>query len=177
MTAPGSSSHRDEHPRHAAVVVDDGTAPCSRAVMVAVDDSDHSDHALRWALQNLARAGDALLLVHVQPKTPLFKQPDTDVMELILSLEERMRTDSRMLLIETVSKVRKLNATVKIKAISAKGDARNVLLDVAKVQKADMVVIGSRGFSKLKGSVFGSVSQYLVHHLTDVPVIVVKLNE
>lgn len=43
------------------------------------------------------------------------------------------------------------------------GDPADVILDVAKTQKADLITIGSRGFSDLQGLVFGSTSHKVAH--------------
>ncbi|KAJ3231554.1 hypothetical protein HDU78_007625 [Chytriomyces hyalinus] len=122
----------------------------------------------------MVRANDALILVHIQPKTPLFAKADVDVTDLILTLEEKLRTESHVLLAEAVREVRKANQAVKVKALSGKGDARNRIIEIAAAENVDCVVIGSRGFNKLKAGILGSVSSYLVNHITQVPVIVVK---
>ncbi|KAJ3263032.1 hypothetical protein HDU77_011454 [Chytriomyces hyalinus] len=163
---------RDTHAQQ--VVTDDGLTGCSRTILVAVDDSTQSRSALTWTLQNMVRANDALILVHIQPKTPLFAKADVDVTDLILTLEEKLRTESHVLLAEAVREVRKANQAVKVKALSGKGDARNRIIEIAAAENVDCVVIGSRGFNKLKAGILGSVSSYLVNHITQVPVIVVK---
>jgi nucleotide-binding universal stress UspA family protein len=43
------------------------------------------------------------------------------------------------------------------------GDPAKVILDVAKAEKADLIVIGSRGLSDLQGLVFGSTSHKVTH--------------
>jgi len=43
------------------------------------------------------------------------------------------------------------------------GDPARVILDLAKGEKADLIVIGSRGFSDLEGLVFGSTSHKVTH--------------
>ncbi|KAJ3068501.1 hypothetical protein HDU99_003194, partial [Rhizoclosmatium hyalinum] len=124
---------------------------------------------------NILRPNDALILMNVQPKTPLFPHPSAiDVSELVLTLNERLRVDSHMLLIEAVGKARKLAPDVKIQAISLKGDPREVLLEEIEILDANCVVMGSRGLGKLKGTVMGSVSTYLLHHVRCCPVICVK---
>lgn len=43
------------------------------------------------------------------------------------------------------------------------GDPAEVILGVAKAEKADLIVIGSRGLSDLQGLVFGSTSRKVAH--------------
>ncbi|MCO4846501.1 MAG: universal stress protein [Yoonia sp.] len=44
------------------------------------------------------------------------------------------------------------------------GDYADEILKTAKKQKADMIVIGSRGLGKIREAVLGSVSQKVLHH-------------
>jgi nucleotide-binding universal stress UspA family protein len=48
----------------------------------------------------------------------------------------------------------------------------HTLLDVAKEEKADMIIIGARGLGTVRRTVLGSVSDYIVHH-SPIPVTVV----
>lgn len=43
------------------------------------------------------------------------------------------------------------------------GDPAKIILDLAKSEKADLIVIGSRGLSDLQGLVFGSTSHKVTH--------------
>ena len=43
------------------------------------------------------------------------------------------------------------------------GDSARIILDLAKSEKADLIVIGSRGLSDLEGLVFGSTSHRVTH--------------
>jgi len=42
---------------------------------------------------------------------------------------------------------------------------------------ADILVVGSRGRAAIKRAVFGSTSDYLLHHLSDVTVVVPKMEQ
>ncbi|EPX83686.1 universal stress protein [Salipiger mucosus] len=44
------------------------------------------------------------------------------------------------------------------------GDYADEVLDVAEAEKAGMVVLGSRGLGRLRGTLLGSVSQKVLHH-------------
>mgnify|MGYP003864011507 CR=1 FL=1 len=46
-----------------------------------------------------------------------------------------------------------------IAAVTKSGDYANAIIDVAEEKNADMIVMGRRGLSNLKGLLFGSVSQ------------------
>jgi nucleotide-binding universal stress UspA family protein len=44
------------------------------------------------------------------------------------------------------------------------GDARSVIIDEAKEWEADLIVVGSHGYTGLKRLLIGSVAQSVVHH-------------
>jgi len=46
------------------------------------------------------------------------------------------------------------------------GDYADEILDAAREQNADMIVLGSRGLGIVRGTVLGSVSQKVLHHAT-----------
>ena len=48
----------------------------------------------------------------------------------------------------------------------ASGDAGDAVLEAAKREKADMIVLGTRGFGELKGFFLGSVSHKVSAHAT-----------
>ena len=62
---------------------------------------------------------------------------------------------------------------VKTEAFTESGSPAMVVLDFAKKNKVDMIVMGSRGLGVVKGVLLGSVSQYVVEQAT-CPVVVVK---
>lgn len=58
----------------------------------------------------------------------------------------------------------------------AEGPPGHAIVDAATERKAKLVVIGSRGFGALKGSMMGSVSSQVIQH-APCPVLVVKAED
>jgi nucleotide-binding universal stress UspA family protein len=56
---------------------------------------------------------------------------------------------------------------------SREGSPAEVILDAVKSFDVDTIVMGSRGFSEMKGLLVGSVSLKILHH-TEVPVTIVR---
>ena len=50
----------------------DEVLPDDRRIAIAVDLSDESAYAVRWAVQNYLRPGDAVVLLHVRPTSVLY---------------------------------------------------------------------------------------------------------
>lgn len=49
----------------------------------------------------------------------------------------------------------------------------SVVINVAQEEKADIIVMGTRGMGKIRRTILGSVSDYVVHHAT-CPVVVCR---
>ncbi|XP_027115906.1 universal stress protein PHOS32 [Coffea eugenioides] len=154
-----------------------------RKVGVAVDFSACSKKALQWAVDNVARKGDHLVLVNVQPEgyyesgemqlwettgsplIPLVEFSDPHVMK-----KYGVHPDAETLEIVTCA-AREKEIVVLLKIYW--GDAREKLCESIDKIPLDCIVIGNRGLGKLKRAIMGSVSNYVVNNAS-CPVTVVK---
>ncbi|KAG6554641.1 hypothetical protein Mapa_003659 [Marchantia paleacea] len=157
-----------------------------RVVGVALDYSVPSKYALTWALNNIVREGDHVLLLIVQK----FEQEDglSNLWEEsgapIISLSDLedpsvSKTHSRLAQDQALCEQLKTASRQKHLQIKAKvyyGDARMKLTSAAVEQKLDCLVTGNRGQGNVKRMLLGSVSDYVVHHV-HCPVVVVKQME
>ena len=66
--------------------------------------------------------------------------------------------------------------TLRVTKHTVAGDAREVLVEQCRLLGADFLVVGSRGQSRLKATLLGSVSTYVLSH-SPVGVICVKSDE
>ncbi|MDQ6774395.1 MAG: universal stress protein [Candidatus Dormibacteraeota bacterium] len=135
-------------------------------VLVAVDGSDESRHALRWAT-NLAKA-DAAGRVTVLSIAPALEaappiadaiDPSSDV-----SVHRKELQEAAGLLAE---------AGVKGDTVLKSGNPAEEILDLAEGDAYDLIVLGHRGMSGARRFLMGSVSERVVRHAT-VPVLVVR---
>lgn len=63
---------------------------------------------------------------------------------------------------------------IKGEIVRAFGEPGPAILDKAKELKASFIVTGSRGLGKLRKTLLGSVSSYLLHH-AHIPIVVCKM--
>ncbi|KNC81806.1 hypothetical protein SARC_05891 [Sphaeroforma arctica JP610] len=147
----------------------------TRHVLIGLDGSDCSKHALKWALDNVVRDKDLLFLVIAfQPQlVPLALGPDMEVQftnppdnEI-----EKMMSQCNDYLEQIGTEVIG-ERSIEYKLLSLQGDPRDVFPAVCDKEQIDMVVVGSRGMGAIKRLLVGSVSDALVHNLK-VPVTVV----
>ena len=114
-------------------------------VIVAVDGSPQSAHALGWACRRAETCGDTV------------------------RAEGQRRAEQ--LLREAVERVRGDHPTVNVETAVIKGPPARVLVDMS--ADADLLVVGSRGRGGFSELLLGSVSQQCVHHAR-CPVTVVR---
>ena len=136
-------------------------------ILCGVDGSEGAQHALRWAVAEAARRDATLVLVHAWELPPVVAYPfAAGPMFETAAIEDAAQRVMRA----AVSDVRAIDADVMVESAVVHGAPATVLLQAA--EKADLVVVGSRGRGGFTGLLLGSVSQQVVHH-SPCPVVVV----
>ncbi|PON61695.1 Universal stress protein [Parasponia andersonii] len=151
-------------------------------IVVAVDESEESMHALSWCLSNFTAKNDnstntTLVLLYVKPPPPVYSSFDaagylfsTDVIgameeygkELVHSVMERAEAVYR-------NSVTDVNIEKKV----GSGDAKDVICHTVEKLGADTLVMGSHGYGFFKRTLLGSVSDYCAKNVK-CPVVIVK---
>jgi nucleotide-binding universal stress UspA family protein len=136
-----------------------------RHVLVATDGSDNATEAVRWAADIAAATGAAVTVVHVfEPLSRLHGQHGpVDLADLRAAAEQDLRG-------EWSESLRRAGVT--FETVVVEGRPAPSIAEVAGECGADLVVIGARGMSTLRGLVVGSTSMQLPH-LVHVPVTIV----
>lgn len=138
------------------------------SIVVGFDGSESSEHALEWAVAearlrdarlDLVSAWDIANLVYAYGYVPAMSPP----------LESEAQAHAEELLAET--KARLADSGVAISTEAVRGQAADVL--VAAAEKADLLVLGSRGHGGFTGLLLGSVGAQCAHH-AHCPVVIVR---
>jgi nucleotide-binding universal stress UspA family protein len=132
-------------------------------ILIAVDGSDESFHALR-ALEHLARAEKLIVLNALDvPRLAYPMGGEPRVMEdFSLSIQQAMQEDSERLL-ERVASLLPMKTGPLSKQIE-RGTPAEAILAAAEKEKAGLIVLGSRGLGPVKELLLGSVSHRVVSH-------------
>ncbi|KAK4744558.1 hypothetical protein SAY87_010870 [Trapa incisa] len=154
-----------------------------RRVGVAVDFSACSRNALKWALDNVARSGDHLILIAAQPEghyekgemqlwettgSPLI--PLNEFSDPIIMKKYGVKPDPETLdILSTCAAQKEITVLMKIYW----GDPREKICEAIDNIPLSSLIIGNRGLGKLKRAILGSVSNYVVNN-GSCPVTVVK---
>jgi nucleotide-binding universal stress UspA family protein len=132
-------------------------------VVVGIDGSPHADAALRWALDEARRRSAALTVVHTYP-APLTGGPLSAMQADSPALGEAA---ARL----TTTAIAAAGASgVETTALVVCGSAAGALVEAG--DRADLVVVGSRGRGAVSRLLLGSVATQVVQHARG-PVVVV----
>ena len=138
-------------------------------IVVGVDGSECSRSALRFALEE-ARIRQTKLRVVVVWHVPLaaygaaWAPPPPGLMEDAQSAAGEV-------LAEALELAKANQPAVEIEPVMREGQPANVLVDEA--EKADLLVVGSRGWGGFRELMLGSVSQQCAHHAR-CPVVIIR---
>jgi len=143
-------------------------------ILVATDGSDHAGHALKYAIESADKWDAQLIILSVIPPIrPIFPDPDGFYPTYIPQFEEELENAYKSILDEAVKMVGKEQPAIKVEARLEKGRPPDVIVEIAKTENVDLIVMGSRGLGGITGSVLGSTSQAVVHSCTK-PILIVK---
>jgi nucleotide-binding universal stress UspA family protein len=162
------------------------TSAANRRIGIAVDLSDESAYALRWAVQNYLRPGDSVILLHVRPTSVLYGADwgsvDASIADQEGSTEEAQQKREEDFDAFTASKAQELaqplvdaNIPYKIHVVKDHDMKERLCLEIERLGP-NAVIMGSRGFGASRKNAkgrLGSVSDYCVHHCV-CPVVVVR---
>jgi nucleotide-binding universal stress UspA family protein len=155
-------------------------------VLLATDGSEHSQLALQYLQHCPLPEGVIKQVIHVIPpeitadafgaswqlNMELTAPILTEQMQLQLmnkAIEEE--EIGKMLLKESIQDLEQLGLTTT--AILRRGDAATEIIECAREENTDLIIVGSRGLSAFRSWLLGSVSRKLVHY-ADCSVMIVK---
>ena len=132
-------------------------------ILIGVDDSPHSTAALEFVKRMTWPAGTEVVVVSaVRPAVALYTEVYVPAAEQV----ERIMDDQRKYHEELVSRA-ELQLRDRGFKTSAKvliGDPRETIVEMAKREGADLIVVGSHGRSGIAKLVMGSVASHVVTH-------------
>jgi nucleotide-binding universal stress UspA family protein len=140
------------------------------SILVATDASAASNRALKMAAQFAGQHDAELLIVHVIRDMQIpyeikeIPELETHTFESFNDAREKiMRMIAESVLKTAKEKAVKAGAN-KVQTAIGTGDPASSILGFAKRRKIDMIVLGTRGLGKLKGTILGSVSRKVTNN-------------
>lgn len=136
-------------------------------ILLGVDGSDHALHAAKTAgdfARNM-KSNILRIVVAFDPVPPYLGEPN-----LQTAISARVKEADKILQ-KALEAVGEIPGEVHTEILE--GSPAEAILDVANTRKVDLIVMGSRGFGRLKGLLIGSQSQKVVQH-APCPVLIVR---
>ncbi len=135
-------------------------------ILNPIDGSEHSRNSTEYAIELAQKFGSRLILLHCHNRFPVvlsepyFQQAINEIMkaseELVQPFEDMLE-----------------EAGVDFEVRILEGLPGSTIADVVRIEKVDIVVMGSRGVSDFEGLFLGSVAHQVLHK-SDCPVFIVK---
>nr|XP_039273091.1 universal stress protein YxiE-like [Styela clava] len=144
-------------------------------VLIAVDSSEHAEKAYDWYVKSLHKPDNTVFLLHVKdvPKLPTFSFTEAGAFpaEEITKIMTKHNEDVNKLENTYTVKLGQKKIKNKILLESSGGSPGQCIVDKAKENKVDLIIMGSRGLGTVRRTILGSVSDYVVHH-TKIPILI-----
>lgn len=148
-----------------------------RVVVVAIDASDNAKDAFEWYLKQVHRADDFVVVCHV----PELSEADLPTFSLKHGLAPPIDKWEKAVNGQ-LEKIKKLEETYenelilrkikhKVRCESSFKNAGQGIISVADAEKAQLIVVGTRGLDAIRRTFLGSVSDYVIHH-SKIPVLI-----
>ena len=141
-------------------------------ILVAIDGSDPSLHALETAAQIAQTHNSELTILTVTPYPPPTLTEDATP-EYLPRYQEDLRESYKKMLTKTTQELQQKHPKLKTTPIIMDGRPARTITEAARTHQSDLIVIGSRGTSGIIDWMLGSVSTQIANTCT-APVLIVK---
>jgi len=152
-------------------------AVSQRVVLVAIDASENSKSAVTYYINEIHRKNDLIILCHIPELADLptfsFKAGLSLPVEEWTAAVQEQQKKIRELEVVYENILGPLKIPYKIHSEPCKTPGQGIVT-VADAEKATLIVIGTRGLDRLRRTLLGSVSDYVVRN-SAIPVLICPL--
>ena len=131
-----------------------------QTILVPTDFSSAAKQAIPYAA-HLARPDGEILLVHVM-ELPHYPTLFEGTALVVPPIDENLRKQLEAQLEKSAAEVR--DSGLRCRSILREGPPTSELLDCAKEQSADLIVIATHGYTGIKHMLLGSTAEQVVRH-------------
>ena len=146
-----------------------------KKILVAVDGSELSYRSVDYALDLAQKYSAQIKIVTVidAPSDTLVAQASTFAPHSIKDHEEKVEKAHEQILLKAIAKAEKLKPKVSVTKQVLEGHPAEKIVETAKTESFDLIVMGSRGLGGLKEFFLGSVSDEVADE-APCPVLIIK---
>lgn len=132
-------------------------------ILIGLDDSEQSKRAVETVRALPWPAGTTVLVVSVvKPLLTAYPEIYAVVTTQLMEAESELRSRQHRMADEVAAGLRA--AGLRVETRVPDGDPRSTLVELARDEKADLVVVGSHGRTGLSKLLLGSVASHVVSH-------------
>ena len=149
-------------------------------ILVPLDGSEPSKHALNHAISIAERCGSRLSLLAVVSRVflPVFPHEGFETVPITAEeygahYQEKMKTVYDGVLSEAKEMMDSEHPDIETETLLRAGRPSSTIVEVAENDSVDLIVMGSRGIGGIKGWILGSTSHRVAENCTK-PVLIVK---
>ncbi|XP_021749924.1 universal stress protein PHOS32-like [Chenopodium quinoa] len=152
-----------------------GASKQNGKVMIAIDGSESSSYALKWAVEHLdhkLKSGVIIFTATSADYTGVFSGSYGSVpLDLVTSLQG----DQKDFTVSLLTKAKELceKHGIDAETVALMGNPKEAICDAVQKFNCQLLIMGSRSRGRIRRTFLGSVSDYCVHH-AKCPVLVVK---
>ncbi len=141
-----------------------------RKILVGTDFSEPADAARRMAIDLARRLGAELEIVHVEEPLPAYAFSEGALPDLP-RLQEKVRSSAERQLEDQAKEAR--GAGIPVRTIVLPGTPATTIVERARTEGVDLIVVGTHGRTGLEHMLIGSVAERVVRYAS-CPVLTVK---
>jgi nucleotide-binding universal stress UspA family protein len=140
-----------------------------KKILVPTDGSEHARKAIEYACELAVKLGATVCLLHVVPFAPALFHEAAFAMPDFQKLQEE---DGKKI-VEEAKRVTKERGVKDVQSTVIQGNPASRIIEFARAEGVDVIVMGNRGLSGVTEFVLGSIS-HRVSHLAHCTVTIVK---
>ena len=146
-----------------------------KKILFAIDGSQSADHALDFGLDLAMKYSAEVMIISVidSPQSSLVVKGMLYAPTSTQKYLKKLRDFHEKILLEASNKTKKISPELKVSIKLLEGRPDDKIVETAKKESIDLIVLGSRGLGGIKGFVLGSVSDRVADEAS-CPVLIVK---
>lgn len=139
--------------------IDDNQQEC--LVFVCVDGSQNATRAFEWYHKHCYRKDHVVGIVYISSR---LEKPLTKNNEIINVKDENLKNDGTAIIQRFLCLCFQYGMKARIYTARQKDSIGHTICDLVKESNPDSIVIGQRGVGLVKRTLYGSVSEHILHH-------------
>ncbi len=135
-------------------------------ILLATDGSEYSKTAIETVANRLFKANTEVRIISVyRISSGLFEMdPQGTLRQYYAEMDQNALKNAKNITEEAAKIIQNKNPKLMITTIVIGGSAKKLILEEAKSFGADLIILGSHGYSAVESFLLGSVSQSVIQH-------------